>query len=1103
MGKDKELQQKLANHKSGQSNEPMSAPAHSLTFNDVCQQLQSSADDGLTPEDAKKRLEQYGKNELDNGPGVNPVRILVRQVANAMMLVLLLAMGVSFGIGSYIEGGVVAGIIFLNIVIGFMQEYSAEKTMDSLRSLSSPTSSVIRNGDGIVVPTIEVVPGDMVELKTGDTVPADIRLLEVSNFETDEALLTGESLPVEKNAEETFNEDTGPGDRLNVAYSSSTVTKGRARGMVFATGMYTEIGTIAAALRGQNQRVRQPKVSRDGKVHIHRKAQAYGLTVGDFVGAFLGVNVGTPLQRKLSQLAIGLFGIAVVFAIICLAANEFQNNREVIIYAVATGLSMIPASLIVVLTITMAAGTKRMVQRHVIVRKLNALEALGAVTDICSDKTGTLTQGRMVVRKAWIPAKGTYSVGESSEPFNPTMGDLFHQVNDPTADDEDSEYDVPPEEDDRKTYDQLLENNLPLEEFLKVASLANLATVYKSTDHEGWTARGDPTEIAIQVFASRFDWNRKGKVEGDNPAWKLITEYPFSSDVKKMSVIFEDTQSKKQFALTKGAVERVLDSCVKVDLSGDDELIDITSDFKEKVLANMEALASQGLRVLALASKPWDGEHDTSDDTRAKIENDLTLRGLVGLYDPPRPESRDAVKRCHRAGVGVHMLTGDHPGTALAIAKQIGIVPEKLGNLSSEVNRIMVTTAAQFDKLTDDEIDAMPVLPLVIARCAPQTKVRMIEALHRRDLFCGMTGDGVNDSPSLKRADVGIAMGQAGSDVAKDASDIILTDDNFASILNAIEEGRRIFDNIQKFVLHLLAQNIAQAATLLIGLAFKDQTNISVFPLAPVQIMWIIMVTSGLPDMGLGLEIAAPDILSRPPQNLKRGIFTNELLIDIMVYGAWMACLCLASFTIVMWGFGDGNLGAGTCNDTYSADCDTVFRARATTFVSMTWFSLFLAWELINFRRSFFRMQPKSKLYFTQWIHDVWRNKFLFYSVMFGFVSIFALLYIPVINHDVFKHTGISWEWGVIIVEAVLFFGGIEAWKWAKRVYLRRRAVKKGGGQMRRLSSVVFDQYAGIRPGDGARDADGGDESSERTATEGRDVEKGVATDRDVEKGGA
>lgn len=870
--------------------------------------------------------------------------------------------------------------------------------------------------------------------------------------------------------------------------------------------MFTEIGTIAAALRGQNQRVRQPKVSKDGKVHIHRKAQAYGLTAGDFVGAFLGVNVGTPLQRKLSQLAIALFGIAVVFAIICLAANDFQNNREVIIYAVATGLSMIPASLIVVLTITMAAGTKRMVQRHVIVRKLNALEALGAVTDICSDKTGTLTQGRMVLRKAWIPAKGTYSTGESNEPFNPTLGDLFYSKNSPYDDDAGSDYDVPPEEDDRKTYQELMENNLPLEEFLKVASLANLATVYKSTEHEGWTARGDPTEIAIQVFASRFDWNRKGKVEGDNPKWKLITEYPFSSDVKKMSVIFEDTESKERFGMTKGAVERVLDSCIKVDLDGQGDVVDLTADYKETVLNNMEALASQGLRVLALASKPWDGAHDTSDETRASLEKDLILRGLVGLYDPPRPESKDAVKRCHRAGVGVHMLTGDHPGTALAIAKQIGIVPEKLGNLSGDVNSAMVTTAAQFDKLTDDEIDAMPVLPLVIARCAPQTKVRMIEALHRRDLFCGMTGDGVNDSPSLKRADVGIAMGQAGSDVAKDASDIILTDDNFASILNAIEEGRRIFDNIQKFVLHLLAQNIAQAATLLIGLAFKDETNISVFPLAPVQIMWVIMVTSGLPDMGLGLEIAAPDILQRPPQNLKRGIFTNELLIDILVYGAWMAALCLSSFSLVMWAFGNGELGAGTCNNTYSEECDTVFRARATTFVSMTWFSLFLAWELINFRRSFFRMQPKSKLVFTQWMHDVWRNKFLFWSVMFGFVSVFALLYIPVINHDVFKHTGISWEWAVIIVEAVLFFGGIEAWKWAKRVFLRRRAKKAGGGQARRLSSVVFDAYAGIRPGEGAQDDE--DDESEKTATEargnstsnGEESGKHAMSGRDVEK---
>jgi Na+-exporting ATPase len=290
------------------------------------------------------------------------------------------------------------------------------------------------------------------------------------------------------------------------------------------------------------------------------------------------------------------------------------------------------------------------------------------------------------------------------------------------------------------------------------------------------------------------------------------------------------------YAFTTGAVERVLEACTDVDLEGHGETTKLTDDIKQDVLDNMESLASLGLRVLALASKVYDGPTGTTDEDRVQVESNLTFRGIIGLFDPPRPESKGAVKACHQAGIAVHMLTGDHPGTAYAIAKQIGIVPDSLSRMvSKETESAMVTTAAEFDKLSDDQIDALPVLPLVIARCTPQTKVRMIEALHRRKRFAAMTGDGVNDSPSLKRADVGIAMGQAGSDVAKDASDIILTDDNFASILNAVEEGRRIFDNIQKFVLHLLSQNIAQACTLLIGLAFKDSNDLSVFPLSPVS----------------------------------------------------------------------------------------------------------------------------------------------------------------------------------------------------------------------------------------------------------------------------
>jgi len=463
-------------------------------------------------------------------------------------------------------------------------------------------------------------------------------IIEAVNFETDEALLTGESLPVNKDGDAIFDEDTGPGDRLNIAYSSSTVTKGRARGVVFATGMYTEIGSIAMSLRQKGSRVREVKRKPDGKAKPHRYAQAWTLTAADAVGHFLGVNVGTPLQKKLARLAILLFGVAVICAIIVLAANSFSNNREVIIYAVATGLSMIPASLTVVLTITMAAGTKRMVQRHVIVRNLKSLEALGGVTDICSDKTGTLTQGKMVAKKAWIPAKGTYSVGTTDQPHNPTVGPLSFNAKHPRH--------IDPDIDEKtQTYEELSENNPHLVEYLKVASLANLANIHQ-TKEGSWNARGDPTEIAIQVFASRFKWNRLDYTQGESPAWKQLAEFPFDSDVKKMSVIFEEAATAKKYVFTKGAVERVIYSCTHVFNGEDENGVELDDDYREEILANMESLASLGLRVLALASKDYDGPTPSKGEEldRKGIEEGLTFRGLVGLYDPPRPETADSVR---------------------------------------------------------------------------------------------------------------------------------------------------------------------------------------------------------------------------------------------------------------------------------------------------------------------------------------------------------------------------------------------------------------------------------------------------------------------------
>jgi P-type Na+/K+ transporter len=500
--------------------------------------------------------------------------------------------------------------------------------------------------------------------------------------------------------------------------------------------MHTEIGSIAAALRQGNSKVRPVKRRPDGSASPFRYAESWSLTFTDAIGRFLGVNVGTPLQKKLSRLAMLLFGIAVVCAIIVLAANDFSNNSEVIIYAVATGLSMIPASLIVVLTITMAVGTKRMVKRHVIVRKMDALEALGGITDICSDKTGTLTQGKMVARKCWIPSQGAYSVGSSNEPFNPTMGDLSfypHAPNDDATNDEAGH---------ALEYSDATSDNPELHDFLRVASLANLAHVRKDKDG-AWHARGDPTEIALQVFASRFDYNRSKFVDGEKPQHKQVSEFPFDSDVKRMSVIFEDTASGEQMVYTKGAVERILDSCTWVRWTAEDgEVVELDDTMKSLILNRMEAIASEGLRVLALASRVYDpksGRRASRDGPppREEVERDLVFRGLIGLYDPPRPESADAVKRCHRAGIKVHMLTGDHPGTARAIAAQVGILPD-MKYVSADMAKAMVTTAKEFDRHTDEEIDQMPVLPLVIARCAPNTKVRMIEALRRRKAFMAM-----------------------------------------------------------------------------------------------------------------------------------------------------------------------------------------------------------------------------------------------------------------------------------------------------------------------------------------------------------------------------
>ncbi|KAK4163745.1 sodium transport ATPase 5 [Cladorrhinum sp. PSN259] len=1052
-------------HVSGQANEPLSRPAHCLSSTQVAQELQSHPTQGLTSEEATARLARYGANDLGKGKKVKPLEILLLQIFNPMSLIIFLALGASLGIQAWIEGGVLAFIIAINIVIGFLQDLQAARTIASLDSLNCPTARVVRdNGVATTIESTKLVPGDVIELKVGDSVPADARVIESTNLEADEALLTGESVPARKDGEEVYEEDTGPGDRLNVVFSSSVITKGRGRAVVFATGMSTEIGAIAAALGDDGHKKRKLERDEQGRASFKAYCSYWFALFWDWLGAFLGLTVGTPLQKKLSQLFYYVFLFAVVCAVIVLGANDFRTRNDVIIYAVATAVGTLPVTLILVLTITMAAGTKVMVQRNVIVRNMRSLEALGGVTNICSDKTGTLTQGKMVARMAWIPEHGTYSVNTTNDPYNPETGTVTFIPAEPrNMHNRASDHQGTP-------VNPLSETHLhpSLQQYLDIASLANLATVKKTSESDNqWTANGDPTEIAIQVFATRFLGHPGGhgtETASSGEEWKQLAEFPFDSSVKKMSVLCRNLSTSEVHIFTKGAVERVLAGCSSIVAPGSSSCLPLTDSAKEQILSNMESLARRGLRVLALASSSSSlgsvDEHAARRGLlkREEYEQGLTFRGLIGIYDPPRPESRPSVFKCHQAGIAVHMLTGDHPETARAIAVEVGILPARMDMVPADIARGLVMAAHDFDKLSDEELDALPELPLVVARCAPSTKVRMIDALHRRGKYVAMTGDGVNDSPSLKRADVGIAMGLGGSDVAKSASDIVLSDDNFASILNAVEEGRRIFDNVQKFMLHVLSANVGFVTTLLVGLAYKDSSGTSVFQITPVEILFMLLVAGAFTETGLGFEGASKHILSRPPQSLKHGVFTPEFLADIAAYGIIMATCLLTSFVAVMFGMHGGDFGVD-CNLRYSDSCRGVFRARSTCYTAMMWIFVFFAWELVDSRLSLFHGAFRNT---KKWASRFWRNPFLFWSVVVGFFSIFPTLYIPGLNRVVFLHDSIDKEWGVVFAVTVLFFLGAESWKWAKRVYLRRHNLmqKKGAGSTEEdLEKKVFERF--------------------------------------------
>lgn len=705
-----------------------------------------------------------------------------------------------------------------------------------------------------------------------------------------------------------------------MTYSSTTLCKGRGKAIVTSTGMQTEIGKIAKRLLDSDESSR------------------------------------TPLQKSLDRMALVLLAIAIVALIVVFSVAKFKIDDQVVLYGISTAIAVIPEGLIAVVTLTQAFGVNTMAKSNALVRRLVALENLGSVTNICSDKTGTLTQSKMVLTRFWRPEAGFFKV--SGRGFD-IIGDIEQESNQIVV-----------------AKEKIGEG---LSELVHSAALCNMSEVRQNHETQDWYGMGDPTEIALQVFAHKLNMGKPSLISS---GWKLISEYPFDSTVKRMSVIIESNQGEKIVYL-KGATERVLECCTSVQLTDRIEPIS-QKDLQTLVIDHVETLAKGGLRVLSLATKRiQQQEISFSNFPRQEIEHDMVFLGLVGIYDPPRAESKVAVEKCHRAGITVHMLTGDHIATATAIAREVSIIPA-----DGDVDHLVISAQA-FDKLSEESVDALNELPLVIARCSPDTKVKMIEALHRRKKISAMTGDGVNDSPSLKESDIGIAMGQGGSDVAKQASDIILVDDNFATIVAAIQEGRRVFANISKFTVHMVSVNVAELTPLILCLAFREGSNI-VFPLSPIQILFNNLITSAPPAMALGLEHVHPEQMLVPPRTEKQSLFCRRNIIDILFYGVMMGLICLVNYAVVIYGYGKGSLGID-CNKSFNQNefrdtCVDVFRARGALFVTMTVLLLLHGHTCRDL------------------VHPTWtykgltqkQNYYMYYSWLFGFGVMFIVLYVPV-----------------------------------------------------------------------------------------------------------
>lgn len=776
---------------------------------EVEQELQTNVDKGLTTEQVKEKREKYGVNELQSAKKKTLLQRFIDQFKDFSIIILIIAAIVS-GIVGVAEGeGITDTIIILivvivNAIIGVTQESKAEKSLEALQKLTDHAAKVIRNGEITVIPAKELVPGDIVVLDTGDYIPADLRIIEAVNLKSQEASLTGESVPVEKNADKIDDSEIGIGDRLNMLFSSSLVTYGRGKGIVVETGMTTEVGKIA------------------GMINSTEKQE-------------------TPLQQKLNALGktLGIVAIAICVLIFIIGLVQGKEPIHMFMTAVSLAVAAIPEGLVAVSTIVLAIGVQKMVKKNAIVKRLPAVETLGSATVICSDKTGTLTQNKMTVEKIFINAK---------------TSDLEEMK--PEAQNED----------------------------LRKLVYANMLCNDTKIGKDG-TLTGDPTETALVDMAFKLDFDPS--IYDRTPR---LEEIPFDSDRKLMTTVNE--QNGKYIVYTKGGVDELLNCCNSYILNRETkhDLENYTKVIRQK----NEEMAKEALRVLACGYKELD--HKPTKEDINELEKDLTFIGMVGMIDPPREEAKKAVEKCKTAGIKTVMITGDHKITATAIAKKLGI-------LEKEEEAI---TGQELEKMTDEELEKNVRKYSVYARVSPEHKVRIVKAWQKNGEIVAMTGDGVNDSPALKTSDIGCAMGIVGTDVAKEAADVILTDDNFATIVSAVEEGRRIYDNILKVIQFLLSSNVGEIIVLLLAtlctplfaqwFGITDIAHLEI--LLPIHILWINLVTDSLPALALAFDPANKDVMNRKPAKPSKGVFTKGMTWRVIYQGAMIGLLTLGAFII-------------------------------------------------------------------------------------------------------------------------------------------------------------------------------------------------------------